>query len=140
MRIIIVLLLFVAGCGGSDQTCVRDRVSYAGAADGQVLVKVSYSTMSQVDTRREIISYPTVAAATNARQSAAGGACWTGAIGTDPLAQAVAWIDVGDRLPPACGGISFDECAPQPGDPQAKGTFTLGNFMQNYLDLMLKDP
>ncbi len=137
---ILVLVLLVAGCAGSDQTCVMDRLTYAGAADGQVLVKVSYSTSAEVDAGHQIVSYPGVAAATIPRQSTLGGACWTNGIGTDAIAHAIAWIDVGDRLPPGCSGISFDDCAPQPSDPQGKGTFTIRDFAQNYLDIMLKDP
>jgi len=140
MMRMLVLLFLVAGCGGTDQTCVMERLTYSGAADGQVLVKVSYATTGQVVAGRQIISYPSIAAARSAPQGAVGGACRTTALGTDPVAQAIAWIDVGGRLPPGCSGISFDDCAPQLTDPQGKGTFTLRNFAQNYLDIMLKDP
>jgi len=139
MRILILLLL-VAGCVGSGETCVMDRLTYAGAAAGQVLVKVAYSSAALPEAGQQITAYPEVKLAIGSREGTFGGACWRSGIERNETARANAWIDVAGRFPLGCSGVSFQDCAPQPSDPQGQGTFEIRDFEQNYLDIVLKDP
>jgi len=117
-----------------------DRLTYAGTAQGQVFVKVIYSTAAESDVGHGIGSYPNVELATSSHQGTFGGSCWGSAIERHETAQATAWIDVGARLPSACIGVALEDCAPQATDPQGQGTSAIRDFEQNYLDIVLKDP
>jgi hypothetical protein len=138
MRILLLLPL-VAGCIGGDQTCVMDRLMYAGGADGQVLVKVVY-TDAQGMAGQEIVSYPSVQLATLWSSGTRGGSCWGSRIERHQTANATAWIDAAARLPTGCNGVPFGDCAPQATDPQGQGTFAIQDFEQNYLDILIRDP
>jgi hypothetical protein len=136
----LVLVLLVAGCIGSPETCVMDRLTYAGAGDGQVFVKVTYSSVAQPNAGQQMTSYPEVRLAMSTHQGTLGGFCWGSAIERNETARATAWIDVAARFPSGCGGVSFDDCVPHPSDPQGQGTFAIRDFEQNYLDIVQKDP
>jgi hypothetical protein len=119
-----------------------DRLTYAGAASGQVFVKVLYTDARGV-AGQGIGVYPSVQMAISRPAPGAivgGGFCWGSRIARHETADATAWIDVGARLPNVCDGVPFEKCDPQPGDPQGHATFAVRDFEQNYLDIVIKDP
>jgi hypothetical protein len=135
------LLPLLAGCIGSSETCVLDRLTYAGTATGQVLVKVMYTDAQRVDSQ-QIGGYPSVQIPLFRGPPGTvvgGGTCWGGSIARHETANATAWIDVGARFPSGCTGVAFEQCAPQRSDPQGHGTFAIRDFEQNYLDIVISD-
>jgi hypothetical protein len=140
MRLLLIIP-FMAACLGTGQTCVMDRLTYSGSANGQVLVKILY-TNAQGISGQSIVARPNVQLATFRDPPgiiSGGGECWGGAPRQE-TADAVAWIDASARLPSGCNGVPFDECAPQASDPQGRGTFAIRDGEQNYLDIAIKDP
>ena len=138
----LLLMPLLAGCIGSAETCVMDRLAYPGSVNGQVLVKI-VNTDAHGITGQAISTYGNVQLATFRNPPGSitgGGICWGGGAARNQSADVVAWIDVAARLPAGCSGIAFDQCSPQPTDPRGHGTFVIRDFEQNYLDVAIKDP
>lgn len=133
------LLAFaLVACG--RQTCVIERIHYAGRADGDVYLHVRYT-----DPQGKLVidsiggHYGSVAAATATPPPSAvgGGTCWKGSSAESLTADATAWIDVQGHYPLGCSDTG---CAPQAGDPAGHTTQAIRDFEQNYVDIEIGDP
>lgn len=137
------LLGGMVACGGSDQTCLRVTLTYAGVHDAPVWIKTTFG-----DSGFSLSNYPSVRDAlcfqpTN--QLAGVDLCWGPAKGAAESSTTTAWLDIENAAAASCslpslGSPLGPSCAPTAQDPQGTTVALLHAHEVNVVQVDIRDP